>query len=664
MEVNTVTCILCNGTVNFKNREPGLFNAHMRDQHNIFYRSEYILASCFMQSHQLDKVEEEWANMERMEEVIEVDQDQNELENVLNFEALEDEEVLEQDYDEVGVEVQEVVQLEQEGELPMEEEVEGRKRKSNGTLKCDICEKTYGAKGNLLRHYKKNHSLEGMKRERTEMESEVEENSQMEEAEEIQLTNSAKKRKPNNGEFKCGQCESTYSTKGNLNVHMKKLHGWEGMKKERVEVEDDMTGYESDANSTGDFYSASETEKPACELCTRTFKSPGRLTYHMMTKHKDVEVEGSPNAEERRSISCEQCPKKFVSKTGLRWHTKTKHDNLLANADDATTDEGEVSKEVEEEKKSHPCLHCAKGYMSIQALVRHTKESHSETGGEVGAESNDASEPLDATLETKSEEAAAPKEFVCAFGCGKSYSLKSSRDNHEIKEHNRALKKRGRGKAPVGSTFHLSSQEEELVLEEGVADLSEVVDAEVEAAQNNLAQMEEEVAREHIADATEAGGQEEEVEGEVVANEEEPVAYISFNPLPADPREEWRETQPITAEEEKRFKRLDFYSYLTQNAFRFSEKLLNTKENAVENEMPILPPFVGQEEEEEEKKEEKTDPELEEKADAVEDKEEKVEGKEKGSIHVDLTNSEYFAKHPKAIANPQERSVSNHHQSN
>ena len=102
-----------------------------------------------------------------------------------------------------------------------------------------------------------------MKRERTEMESEVEENSQIEEADEIQQTNSAKKRKPNNGEFKCGQCESTYSTKGNLNVHMKKLHGWEGMKRERVEVEDDMTGYESDANSTGEFYSIFFNPLPA-----------------------------------------------------------------------------------------------------------------------------------------------------------------------------------------------------------------------------------------------------------------------------------------------------------------------------------------------------------------------------------------------------------------
>ena len=184
---------------------------------------------------------------------------------------------------------------------------------------------------------------------------------------------------------------------------MKKVHGWEGVKKERMEtVEDDMDGYESEANSTGEYYTASETEKTTCDLCTRTFKSPGRLSYHMMTKHKDVEIEGSTNAEERRIISCEQCPKKFVSKTGLRWHTKMKHDNsLVVNADGATTDEEEVSKEVEEEKKSHPCLNCPKGYMSIQALVWHTKDSDAETGGQVGDESSVETDPND-TSESKS----------------------------------------------------------------------------------------------------------------------------------------------------------------------------------------------------------------------------------------------------------------------
>ena len=178
-----------------------------------------------------------------------------------------------------------------------------------------------------------------------------------------------------------------------------------------------------------------------------------------------------------------------------------------------------------------------KGYMSMMhEHDGHTKESHCETVGEFGENS---------TVETETNPG--QKKFTCAFGCDKSFSHKTSRDNYEIKEHNRALKKKGRGKAPVGSTFHLSSQEEELVLEEGVADVSEVVDAEVEAAQNNLTQMEEEVgkAKELVADATVAGGQEEEVEEkkedeeeeelvvnveeEVAGGEEQSVEDISYN---------------------------------------------------------------------------------------------------------------------------------------
>ena len=219
----------------------------------------------------------------------------------------------------------------------------------------------------------------------------------------------------------------------------------------------------------------------------------------------------------------------------------------------------------------HPVVEDVETNQQIEDYELPTKEEGEAGFGEVVAEQNNeieqniSMEPNE-PLESNSEEVAASKEFVCAYGCGKSYSHKGTRDNHEIKEHNRALKKRGRGKAPEGSTFHLSSQEEELVVEEEVAD----VDAEVEAAQNNLAQMEEELAKakEFVTDATEDGGQEEVVEleneeeavanEEVVEVEEEADPDVSFNPLPADPREEWRETQPITAEEERRFEKTHF----------------------------------------------------------------------------------------------------------
>ena len=607
MEVVTVTCILCNGTVNFKNREPALFNAHMRDQHNTFYRIDYILASCFMQGQHLDKVEEEWAKMEReqrVEEVVEVDQEGEETNNGLNFEMLDEEEVGGgQDYNEV----QEEVQLDQEEEVVMEEEEEeGKKRKS------------------------------------------------------MEVPNSAKRRKHGNGDFKCGQCEHSYSTQGNLNVHLKKVHGWDGIKREmkkeifESEIDDDMTGYESDANSS--YVGATEAGKTTCDHCAREFKSAGRLSYHMATKHKDVESEGSQNIEERRNVPCEQCPKTFMSKTGLKHHMKTKHDNFLPNTNEATADQGDETANIEEV-----------------------------------LEANVANESNVNESEVKPQEVSpsSSKEFACAFDCGKSYSHKTTRDNHEIKEHNRPLKNKRKSKnPPAGSTFHLSSQqeEEEMVLEEGVADVSDVVDAEVEAAQNNLAEMEEEVAKakefeddrteseegleEEVADETDEEKEEEREDlEEIDTNKEESAAAKnkaneSFNPVPEDPREEWRDLQPITPEEEKRclesicrlfFIFVDLFLYLIYHyQHRFSDNLQNTKENAVENEMPILPPFVEQEDEEE-KENKKSEPELEEKVDAAENKKENK--KDKGNLQVDLTKSQYFSKHPKAIANPQERSV-------
>ena len=108
---------------------------------------------------------------------------------------------------------------------------------------------------------------------------------------------------------------------------------------------------------------------------------------------------------------------------------------------------------------------------------------------------------------------------------------------------------------------HRNPNLEELVLEEGVVDVSEVVGAEVEAAQNNLAQMEEEVAKakELVADATEADGQEKDEEMEESgrggggggrqqggAGCRHPLQPPACRPQLV--REEWRETQPITRE--------------------------------------------------------------------------------------------------------------------
>ena len=70
--------------------------------------------------------------------------------------------------------------------------------------------------------------------------------------------------------------------------------------------------------------------------------------------------------------------------------------------------------------------------------------------------------------------------------------------------------------------------------------------------------------------------------------------------------------------------------------------------------MPILPPFMEQEDDGE-KENKKTGPELQEKVDTAENK--KGNKKGKGNLQVNLSKSPYFSKPPKAIANFLKRSV-------
>jgi len=53
----TVTCLLCRGTVNFKNSDPAVFRSHMKEQHGAFHMLDYILASCFLPTDQLARWE-------------------------------------------------------------------------------------------------------------------------------------------------------------------------------------------------------------------------------------------------------------------------------------------------------------------------------------------------------------------------------------------------------------------------------------------------------------------------------------------------------------------------------------------------------------------------------------------------------------------------------
>merc|ERR1719319_1664939 len=524
------------------------------------------------------------------------------------------------------------------------------------------------------------------------------------------------KRRKNGGDFKCDQCAKTFGYRGNLSAHKRRAHG--SIKVEMEEYDEtagssvaetsmDTTASEDEANFEGDMtieenvtgetpmegpmenhVEEYETEaKPSysCEQCPeKTWQTKQGVNYHKKNFHsgeeKPVKVKAEPAlTDAENNFLCQKCPElKWHSKTGLRYHEKTKHEGIPAVR-------AVKSVEKSSEAKDFPCDLCEKSFSLRQTLLRHQRQNHTDFKHDesplnevIDSESNGDPKPA---KELK-EDSKPAKEFVCAYNCGKSYSLKTTLSTHEIKVHNRALKKNFKNKKPQeqpsGSVFGFSSQEEEsaeeeaaeaseekmpeedfgeedeeavpeVIAEEGnVEDMPDDVtedvdaqisdDAKVEAAEDNLAQLEEESegrfaeleaieanlkaisaanepAKEDRMDGLEAL-KAKYLSGEEEASEEggEEEAEAPYHPPPADLGGSFLEDRPFTAEEEA----------------TYSANLLHTQEHGVEEELPVLP--IVEEE----------DNKMEEAAANVEEEE---------VVKVDLTMSDYFTRHPKAIAN-------------
>merc|ERR1719319_1483500 len=505
------------------------------------------------------------------------------------------------------------------------------------------------------------------------------------------------KRRKNGGDFKCDQCAKTFGYRGNLSAHKRRAHGSIKVEMEEYDetagssvaetsmdttASEDETNFEGDMtieeNVTGETPMEGPMENPvedyeteakpsySCEQCPeKTWQTKQGVNYHKKNFHsgeeKPVKVKAEPAlTDAENNFLCQKCPElKWHSKTGLRYHEKTKHEGIPAVR-------AVKSVEKSSDVKDFPCDLCEKSFSLRQTLLRHQRQNHTDF-------KHDES-PLNEVIDSESNGDPKPakelKEFVCAYDCGKSYSLKTTLSTHEIKVHNRALKKNFKNKKPQeqpsGSVFGFSSQEEESA-EEEVAEGSEekmpeedfgedneetvpeVIaeegnveeipdDAKVEAAEDNLAQLEEESegrfaeleaieanlkaisaanepAKEDRMDGLEAlkakylsGAEEASEEGcedEAVEEGGEEEAEAPYHPPPADLEGSFLEDRPFTAEEEA----------------TYSANLLHTQEHGVEEELPVLP--------------------------IVEEEAVNVEE----VVKVDLTMSDYFTRHPKAIAN-------------
>ena len=414
-------------------------------------------------------------------------------------------------------------------------------------------------------------------------------------------------------EMKCEHCDKSFIYRAHMVKHAMKAHGIQmNIKQERVEAEQEEAS-DSSFGATTD--SSFDVDLPGGD------SSMDESSYR-----------GNGVNEEKQLFSCDLCPKTFSQEMRFTNHKRRSHGNGI------------------EESKKFPCGRCAKIFFSKQGLGYHIKNKHD--GKEGPAAEDSIAEKSNESPDAAPVELGNPKEFVCTFGCGKSYKTRQTLAEHEIKVHKRSPKKKGarsRSKSaaqPSGSCFQFSSGEEKEEEEkkekeeeekeepaEGVARLEEeskVRAEELEALRRkyDLAEVnsssedgpEEDVSEPREAEKEDVSEEAEEEEGHAVVEDQPPVGpgpwvYPSLpTPAVAPPVEEQEE--PGTTEEEEAL---------------FVAHLQETKETALEEEQPVLPPFI---EEQEEKKEEK-----------------------KAAGGLNLADSAYFTKNPKAIANPQERSV-------
>jgi hypothetical protein len=361
--IGTVCCLLCRGTINFKNNNRMVFVNHMKDQHNAFHNIDYMLASCFLPAQQLVRVAET-------------------LEESLR-------------------------------EEPMEEEAE--------------------------------------KPQQVDME---------------ETETQAKRRKYGEGEFKCDQCDRKYSTKFNMVAHMKRQHGSNmGIKQELVEShiagEDATSEEDYETNETGTLQNAEESSKEvvmlSCEECPKKFISSQGLAVHNSRMHKS----------EQRDVTCEyaNCGKTFPKKNNLRNHEVVVHKRMpTKRGRPGKAPVGSVfgysSEDFGSAAESDNTVEdiIAMGDAKMVGIVADNEEKMCEPKEaeepQISIMADDEVEMVEpkeaevskiSSIQDSDEASDSPARLECAFHCGKSFTAKSNLAQHEIKKHNRPLKRKGRG---------------------------------------------------------------------------------------------------------------------------------------------------------------------------------------------------------------------------
>ena len=126
----------------------------------------------------------------------------------------------------------------------------------------------------------------------------------------IERISDSRLQKNTEGMFECDQCESKYTTKGNLKTHIQTKHKHEGVKHACTQCDQQFT---TDSGLSAHIMSIHEGVKHACAQCTHKATTKGALKTHIQTKHESIKY------------ICNQCDHQLNSKPSLQMHIKSKH---------------------------------------------------------------------------------------------------------------------------------------------------------------------------------------------------------------------------------------------------------------------------------------------------------------------------------------------------
>jgi len=222
--------------------------------------------------------------------------------------------------------------------------------------------------------------------------------------------------------YNCNSCDKSYTTKGNLTVHVGKHHGQENVKQERVD----------------------QDESPV-----ETFQ-----TFYQDKKEVDDDLSANVNENEFVERVAPNIAQEQVQEFSSADVNFEQGSEIANTTDHFNVDLGKSG------KKEIPCGICPKMLGSYQSLDKHMTKKHNSQ--------EDPNSSLDENVNDSSMRSLGSKpakKFVCKFEpCTKSYSNKETLGMHERKVHDRPLMKKGRrSKNEVlsqSSDFDISSQNE------------------------------------------------------------------------------------------------------------------------------------------------------------------------------------------------------------